>query len=155
MIKVLYVFFTGLLLSVFVGVGIAAFYPAPERPEYPVQLEVKDPTVAQETAQEQQLRLEYDQQTKQFEEDFGIYSRNVSLIALAASLVFMVAGLVLTESYRVIGDGFLLGGLFTLLYSVIMGFQTQDNRYQFILVSIGLIISLVLGYLKFVKVSKK
>ncbi|MCA9388217.1 hypothetical protein KC644_00465 [Candidatus Berkelbacteria bacterium] len=169
MLKVLYVFFTGLLLAVFVGVGVAAFYPALDFPEYPTSLEIRDPSVAEtyptsleirdpsvaETSEERQMRLDYEQQIKQYETDFNLYARNASLAVLGGALIFMAIDLILAEKYRVIGDGFLLGGLFTLLYSVILGFQTEDNRYQFILVSVGLVVAIILGYLKFVKAEKK
>ena len=154
MLKVLYVFFTGLLLAVFVGVGVAAFYPALDFPEYPTSLEIRDPSVA-ETSEERQMRLDYEQQIKQYETDFNLYARNASLAVLGGALIFMAIDLILAEKYRVIGDGFLLGGPFTLLYSVILGFQTEDNRYQFILVSVGLVVAIILGYLKFVKAEKK
>jgi hypothetical protein len=39
----------------------------------------------------------------------------------------------------------------TLIYSVIQGFGTEDNMFRFLVVSAGLFISLVLGYIKFIK----
>ena len=37
-LKLAYTIFTGILLTLFIGVGIAAFYPQPEPPEYPSTL---------------------------------------------------------------------------------------------------------------------
>jgi apolipoprotein N-acyltransferase len=49
----------------------------------------------------------------------------------------------------------ILVGVFTLLYSVIRGFGTEDNMFRFIIVAIGFVISLVLGYIKFIQPSQK
>ena len=54
-----------------------------------------------------------------------------------------------------IADGLLLGGVLTLLYSVIRGFGTEDNMFRFVVVSVGFAISLFLGYVKFIQPAKK
>lgn len=144
MLKVIYVLFLGLILTVAVGVGIAAFYPEPEAPTYPN-------TTGQSSAEQQAAQQEYDKQLQQHHEASAEYNRNVSLIVLGFALVFLVLGLTLQAKADVLADGLLLGGLLTLLYSVIRGFNADDDKYTFVLVVVGLGMALVLGYLKFVK----
>lgn len=167
MLKVVYTFFTGLLLATFVGVGIAAFYPAPKAPEYPSALEGVDVCLieteagnrscpkyegmTEPTEEQKQLKRDYDAAVKQHGKDMQRYARNVSITSFVFALIFAAIGLVLESSLKLIADGLLLGGLFTLVYGIGWGFATEDNIYRFIVVTIGLIVVLALGYLKFVK----
>jgi hypothetical protein len=50
-----------------------------------------------------------------------------------------------------IADGILLGGVFTTIYGIIRGLMSEDTKFRFIIVTVGLIIALVLGYIKFIK----
>lgn len=167
MLKVVYTFFTGLLLATFVGVGIAAFYPAPQYPEYPTELEGVDVCLieteaghrpcakldgmAEPTEEQKQIKRDYDASVKQHETDQQRYARNVSITSFVFALIFAAIGLILESSLKLIADGVLLGGLFTLVYGIGWGFATEDNVYRFIVVTIGLAVMLALGYLKFVR----
>jgi hypothetical protein len=48
-------------------------------------------------------------------------------------------------------DGILLGGVFTAAYSIIRGLMSEDSRFRFLIVAVGLAIALILGYLKFIR----
>lgn len=153
MLKTVYTFFMGLLLAVFVGVGIAAFYAAPTYPDCwgkafstpatsgPAKTDT-DIEAANADCQKQQDTYEVARQT---------YSRNVSVVALGSAILLLIIGLSLAVQLGILADGFLLGGLFTLLYSVGIGFESQDFKYRFIVVSIGVLVAFALGYLKFVR----
>ncbi len=162
MIRLIYTVFLGLLLALFVGMGIAAFYPAPKAPEYTTLL--SEPKVApvtgttvseQESAEQKIARQDYDKQQKEFQEKSKTYNRNVSVIALGFAIIMLIVSLVAMQSIDVIADGILLGGVFNLLYSIIRGFMTDDTRYQFTIVTIGLITAFVLGYFKFIRPQPK
>lgn len=146
MIKQIYIFFIGVLLATFIGVGVAAFYEAPKRPEYPMRQEFVDGKCSP-TAEE----IQYEQDQRQYMEQNKTYSRNVSIITLIFSVVILVVSLTIFAKLPLISDGLLLGGLFTQLYSIMRGFESEDNKFRFIAVSVGLITSLTIGYLKFVK----
>lgn len=148
MLKVIYTFFTGVLLAVFVGVGISAFYPSPTYPDCrPIAVA---PTAGSETstatvdADCERQQDEYDQARQQ-------HARFASLVSLVAALVFLAIGLLFAQSLGVLADGFVLGGVFTLLYSVAAGFDGEDFKFRFLIVSVGVVVALLLGYLKFVK----
>ncbi len=162
MIKFLYSLFLGILVALFIGLGISAFYEAPKSPEYPTVLESTaerpvpgpDGTI-KETEAQKAAREKYDKEQKQYQKDFGLYNRNVSIIAMVAAVIILVVSLTLTATIQLISDGLLLGGVFTLLYSVVRGFMAEDNKYRFIVVTVGLIVSLVIGYLKFIRHEEK
>ncbi len=150
MIKYIYTFFLGLLLATFVGVGISTFYPSPKEPTMPDSymraIDSKELTAEQKQAEETYLS-----EQKTFQTTFSTYNRNVSLIALVFSLVALVIALGFAHTLPVITDGLLLGGVFTLLYSIGRGLASEDPQFRFIVTTVGLIIALVLGYLKFIR----
>lgn len=159
-IRIIYTIFLGLLVALFVGVGIATFYKAPEPPEYPVVLEKGPPPVREttETPAQKAERIQYEQALeknreaeKAFQKEIVIYHRNASIISLVAAILVLIISLTLLNKIHVLSDGLLLGGVLTVLYSIILGFQSDDEKYRFILVSVGLIIALVLGYIRFIK----
>lgn len=45
----------------------------------------------------------------------------------------------------------MLGGLFVLLYSLGRGFASENSKYVFVVVTVGLVTVLYLGYHRFVK----
>ncbi len=156
-LKLIYTLFLGVLLAAFVGMGISAFYPQPPAPEYPAPHVENLPAVgtvpAPETAEEKQTRIEFDQKQKDYQTVRQTHNRNVSLIALAASIIILAIGLAFANKLQDIADGVLLGGVFTLLYGIGIGFDGGDDKYRFLLVSAGLVIGFVLGYMKFIKPS--
>lgn len=146
LMKLLYSFFLGILLALFVGFGVSTFYESPTAPEYPVELQTgKEFT-------EEQRTVEQDFQTKQdkyYEEEFQPYNRNVSIITLAAAVIFLVISMLFGGHLKVISDGVMMGGVFTLLYSIGRGIASNDTKYMFVAVSIGLLVVLFLGYRRF------
>jgi len=152
MLKVIYAFFVGLLLSVFVGVGVSAFYPAPEQPKYPESLQTYGKDIpAEQTDAQADAQREYDRNFETYRDESATYNRNVSIIVLVAAILFVSFSLVYARKIQVIADGILLGGIFTLLYSIGRSFEADDTKYTFVVVAVGLVIALFLGYLRFIK----
>lgn len=149
-IRLLYSLFISVLIALFVGVGIATFYPGPKRPEYPIELSTL-PTKEAASPEAREKSIAFEKENRDFQELNKIYARNVSIVSLSAAIIILVISLTLFRRILMIADGLMLGGLFTLVYSIARGFETQDNKYRFIVVTVGLIIALVLGYIKFVK----
>lgn len=150
LIKSFYVVFLGIVVAMFVGVGIAAFYPAPKAPEC-------DNTVRFTPANDEagktliETQKQCDEANKQYQNQFKHYSRNVSIIALLAALVILAASLMFAHRLAVLADGLLLGGILTLLYSIIRSFMSGDDRVRFASVAIALIVAVILGYFKFLR----
>ena len=152
-IRIIYTFLLGIFLAIFVGVGISAFYKAPKYPDPPAFIKYS-PELSKDASQsaEQEKQMEqYSLVEKKFREENQAYMRNVSIIAIIAATIMVVISLTFFKNILVIADGILLGGIFTLVYSVLRGFETEDNMFHFFVVSTGLLISLILGYVKFIR----
>lgn len=165
MLKVIYTIFLGLILATFIGIGIATFYPAPKAPDYPTSLMKPAPVAspgqtlapAEKQQQDQQTKAQTDFEAaqKDYQQKSELYGRNVSIIATIAAVLILIISLTFMRGILLIADGLLLGGVFTLLYGIGWGLaQSGDNRYRFLVVSVGLLVALILGYVRFVNPDK-
>lgn len=154
LLKFVYVVFIGVLIALFVGVGIAAFYPAPLNPNtyaaYPKTL-AYEPLSASQTAELRQEDIRNQETWKEYDQQNQQYNKNVAIMTVIAAVLIVGFSLFLAKSLLVIADGLLLGGLLTLIYSLIRSFGTQDFRFMFVVVSVGLLVTVGLGYLKLIK----
>jgi hypothetical protein len=153
MLKFVYSFFLGILLAVFVGMGVATFYAAPKYPEYPKALSSAQGDPSKYTPDQKQLDETYQKQNEAYSKRSQDYNRNVAMIVLGVAVVLMALGLALETRAGVLADGLLLGGTFTLIYSIGRSFAGQDPKYSFAVVSVGLLATVVVGYFKFIKPS--
>jgi len=163
MIKLLFTILLGVLLAFFVGLGIEAFYPTEKYPEGPANAyetpyaKTLNPDGSQQLSSEQiaeqvATQKKYDADMKSFQAHRETHARNASAMVIAASIIFMILSLtILQKVASVFPDGFLLGAILTLIYGIIRGFESSDNKFRFMLVAIGLVVALVLGYLKFIR----
>jgi len=152
-LKFIYTLFLGILVATFVGLGIAAFYPAPNPPrssEEKLAPEVNPPAPV-ESPEEKQAWEESEKEQQEYQKVLSLYVRNVFIIALIAAVIILVISLTIARNISVIADGLLLGGTLTLFYGIVMGFNTNDNKFRFLAVSVGLFVTLIVGYLKFIK----
>lgn len=145
-----YKVFIGLLLAAFVGVGIATFQPEPKFPESPFMFEGPPLRDSELTPEQRQQREDFQRQIREHRDQSAAYSRNVSTIAAAAAIVFLIISLTVLRPIPLFSDGFLLGGILTFLYSIARGFGADDNVFRFVIISLGLVIALVLGYVRFI-----
>ncbi len=161
MIKLLFTILLGVLLAFFVGLGIEAFYPTEQYPEGPnSDIRYEKPLnpdgslqmTPEEKAAEIETQKKYDAEMKDFQARRETHARNVSAMVIAASIIFMILSLtILQKVASVFPDGFLLGAILTLIYGIIRGFESSDSKFRFMLVAIGLVVALVLGYVKFIR----
>jgi hypothetical protein len=152
-LKLIYTLFLAFLVALFVGLGIDAFYPGPQAPDYPVVLDAAKPG-CEEDMETKAIREKFSQETEAYNQKSKPYSRNVSIISLIFAIAILIASLTLLSKIKMIADGVLLGGAFTTIYSIIQGLMSQDSRFRFLIVTVGLIIALVLGYIKFIRPGK-
>jgi len=162
-LQTIFSFFLGLMVTAFIGVGVYTFYPPPEtrfteelqtlfRQQEDIQ-SFKDQTqlTAAErarlrTIQDDIRRLE-DAQTAARE----VWGRNTSIVLIAFATVVMSVSLVRADQLRVISNGLLLGGLFTMLYGIGWIIATGTSQARFWVMTAALLITIALGYLKFVR----
>lgn len=153
LIKSFYTLFLALLIALFIGLGIDSFYQSPKQPNYPV----KPILVNKEGGlSEEQLILEkkYSEEQDKYMKELKVYNRNVSITSLVASIIILVFSLTFMAKIKMIADGILLGGVFTTAYGIIRGFMSDNSHFRFLIVTIGLIVALVLGYVKFIRPQK-
>jgi len=148
-LKFIYSIFIGVLFATLIGVGIAAFYPEPKPPQYPSALKIP-----REGGLNQPVFEELKGEQEQYDRLEKAYNRNVSIVAIIASIITLVISLTLFGKILLIADGLLLGGVLTILYSIIRGFGSGNNKFQFIIVSASFVIALFLGYIKLAKPAK-
>jgi hypothetical protein len=161
--------FLGLMITAVVGVGVYTFMPNPAD-EVQEQLDTlyeqrealqgcsqvsgcrpfEDLTAAERAelraldAQERVLRDE--QQAEQ-----AAWAQRTSIVLIVIATALLVVALVLGEAFTVLSNGILLGGLFTMLYGVGWGIASGDSVTRFLVLVAALLISLLLGYLTFVR----
>ena len=158
LLRYLYSIFLAVLIVTFVGVGIAAFYKAPKYPEYPIETKpvTMTPTgQVSESAEMVEKRADFERESREFQKINETYSKNVSTIAIAASILILVLSITLLSRIMYLSDGLMLGGVFTLIYAVVRGFSAGDEMFRFIVVTISLAVAVFLGYWRFVRKEKK
>ncbi|OQA02556.1 MAG: hypothetical protein BWY68_00958 [bacterium ADurb.Bin400] len=151
-IKIIYTVFLAIMVSLFVGLGISAFYPAPKMPDQSekTMFATLDPG-QEETAEMKAEREQADREWRDYQESLSRYNQNVSLIALISAIIIMTVSLLLGQKILLLADGLLAGGAITLVYAIGRGMMGENDKYKFIAVSVGLVIALALGYIKFVR----
>ncbi len=162
-LQIIFSFFLGLMVTAFIGVGVYTFYPPPEQ-TFQDQLQqlyrqqediqsFKEPS-ALTSADQAKLRatqvairrLEDKQQAAR-----EVWGRNTSIILIAFATLVMSISLIRSEQLKVISNGLLLGGLFTMIYGTGWIIATGTSRARFFVMTAALAITLGLGYLKFVR----
>ena len=155
LVRFLYVLVIGLLFVAFIGFGLATFYKAPKAPDYPMELSypapVKDGTTDQASLQRQK---EFDKTQKDYQTTMSSYNLYASIILIAIAVAVLAISMLGLEKVEVIGDGLTLGGVFTLLYGLGRGMTVENDIFRFIAVTAGLVIILILTYLKFIRHAK-
>lgn len=148
LLRLVYTFFLGLVLVLFVGMGIATFYESPKPPEYPViseaQLNQSKPSPEVNAKQ-----ILYEQEYRAYEKVAQVYHRNVSIVAMVFAIALLAISFMLERRNSVITNGVMLGGVFVLIYSIGRGVASTDTKYTFIAVTISLAIVIYLGYRRF------
>lgn len=149
----IYIVALALFYALFVGFGIAAFYAAPQAPR-----EVEQPKVFQagpppaEYYQTEEYR-EYRERERQFQADVQSfqdamvpYNRNLFYIAAVAGVLIMIVAVFLPQAAGAIRPGLMLGGLFAVVYGTMRYFGDMNEVGRFVVVTIGLVVLLYLGY---------
>lgn len=162
-LQTIFSFFLGLMVLAFVGVGVNTFYPQPaETNQKEIQeisrkiesLNIKT-TNRSLTATEQAefSRLQDQQNALQDKTDLQMkdWARNTSIILVIFATIVMGISLVRSEQLRVISNGLLLGGLFTMLYGVGWVIFSGNSTARFVVILFALVVTLGLGYVKFVR----
>lgn len=144
-----------IILAALIGLGIAAFYPAPVAPSYPnTPVSAVVPCASGDAACiENNAKLEAQQQAAQdqynnaetaYKNAVGGYDRNLFIIANVVGIIVFAVGfwLVLAAALasNAVPVGIMLAGLWSIMYGYARGWGSVDDRLKFF---IGLVIAVV------------
>lgn len=161
-LQIIFSFFLGLMVTAFVGVGVYTFHP-PDR-EFDRQIQnlnrqeqaitasrpLSNLTTA-ERDQIQELTAARNAVRDAAEESREAWGRVTSIILIALATLAMAVSLVRADQLPVISNGLLLGGVFTMVYGVGWIVATGTSVTRFLVMTVALAITLVLGYVRFVR----
>lgn len=160
-LQTIFSFFLGLMVVAVIGVGVNTFYQSPAttyqkqlQPLYDRQsvLSAKGGVETSATAAEMS-RLESQIRSLQLKQtaDEAPWMVNTSIILVLFATVVMGVSLVRSDQLRVLSNGLLLGGLFTMVYGSGWVIASQSSLARFLVVLFALAVAIALGYLKFVR----
>ncbi|GEM_PF-302381 len=163
----LYVLLLAGFVIMFVIFGIMAFYPGPQRPEFPRASPVpaaapslegsREPLatpsleVQKSRDEQQKAQQEYDQKREVFEQAEKVYHRNVFFVAFPLAVLSVGLGLLLPTRLEVFRPGLLLGGGGLVIYAVAQSQGAVGNLAGFLAVAVGLVVLVFLGYRQLVQ----
>jgi len=165
-LQTIFSFFLGLMVLAFVGVGVNTFYPQPaETNQKAMQdlsrkmeaLNTKSSNrtmTATETAELTRLQNQQNALQDKIDALMKTWARNTSIILVLFATLVMVISLMLSDQLRVISNGLLLGGLFTMVYGVGWVIFSGNSTARFFVILFALAMTLGLGYVKFVRQRK-
>ena len=161
-LRTIFSFFLGLMLVAFAGVGVYTFYPPPE--EFSTQIRelnrreemIRDSRPADQLTDEDRAQIRVVNQERYALQDAlreaqRPWGRTTSIILMVTATLAMAVSLIRAGQLQVISNGLLLGGVFTMLYGVGWIIATDVSKARFVVMAIALVITLLLGYLRFVR----
>ncbi len=163
MLQTIFAFFLGLMVTAFVGVGVYTFYPPPQealaleietldrrevavrdaRP--PDQLTEADRAALRALVEERNTLADAAREARQG------WGRVTSIVLIVFATAVMAVSLVWAAGLPVVGNGLLMGGLFTMVYGVGWVIATDTSVARFVVISVALAITLALGYVRFAR----
>ena len=162
-LQIIFAIFLGLMVTAFVGVGVHTFHPSSEeeynrqtrelsRQEQAIRnFRAPEDLTPEERARMQELRDERNRTRDAQRFAMRSWGRTTSILLIAFATLAMVASLVRAERLPVISNGLLLGGVFTMIHGVGLSIATDTSISRFLVMTIALVITLVLGYVRFVR----
>ena len=140
-LKIVFTLFIGVMVALFIGFGIEAFYPTPPYPNELTIIYAKEMTEAQQVTA-QALQTAYDEAVK-------LHNQITSIVVTAVAVIIMFVSMLLEKRNITLTNGLLLGGLFTLIYGSGVGFNAGSAMITFITVGVGLAAVIVVGIRRF------
>ena len=162
-LQTIFGFFLGLMVTSFVGVGVYTFYPSPEGPlrdrilglnrqEQAIRnSKAPDALTPADRARIQEIEDELARVQDASRASSERWGRRTSIILIAFATLAMAISLIRAVQLPVISNGLLLGGVFTMIYGVGWIIATDTSTGRFVVMTVALAITLVLGYVRFVR----
>jgi hypothetical protein len=166
-LQIIFSFFLGLMVVAFAGVGVNTYYPGPSekynqaRQELSRRQESLSRKAApgsyspREQAQLDSLSEAQGKLGQREQAEFKGWARTTGIVLVLFATLVLVVSLVLSERLRVISNGLLLGGLFTMIYGVGWAIFSGNSATRFWVITFALAVALGHGYAKFVRGRRK
>ncbi len=161
-LQVIFSFFLGLMVLAFIGIGVNTFYPSP-RTKYDDELQKlyreqeaanvgsdRTPTPADKAAS-LRTQKQIDEIVEKQEAETKVWARNTSIVVILFATAVMAISLIRSEQLRVVSNGLLMGGLFTMVYGVGWVLFSGESIARFFVILFAFVVTLALGYVKFVR----
>ncbi len=161
-LQVIFSFFLGLMVLAFIVVGVITFYPAPSQ-KYEDQMQklsrqqerynMKQLTslTPAEQAEMRRIQDKMDALNRKQQAEQEVWARNTSIILILFATAVMAVSLIRSEQLRVLSNGLLMGGLFTMVAGVVWVLFAGESVARFIVILFAFVATLALGYVKFVR----
>lgn len=162
-LQTIFSFFLGLMVVAFVGVGVNTFYPSPAE-KYMKQMRetsrkqealsrhaVPGSFTEVEQARLDSLTAAQDAANERQQAEVKDWARVTSIVLVLFATLVLIVSLILNLQLRVISNGLLLGGLFTMLYGVGWVIFSGNSVARFWVIVFALAVAIGLGYMKFVR----
>lgn len=162
-LQTIFSFFLGLMVLAFIGVGVNTFYPSPSDRFTPRQQQLqidlntaqnKAPQGSYTTTQQAEInRIQHqiDDLSNEQAAAEKDWAKGTSIVLVIFATFVMAVSLVRSEQLRVLSNGLLLGGLFTMLYGTGWVIFSGNSTVRCAVITFALLVSIALGYLKFVR----
>jgi len=163
LLQTVFAFFLGLMVTAFVGVGVYTFYPPPQE-ALALEIEALDrrevavrdarPPDQLTEADRASLRALVEERNALADAARGArqsWGRVTSIVLIVFATAVMAVSLVWAAGLPVVGNGLLMGGLFTMVYGVGWVIATDTSVARFVVMSVALAITLALGYMRFAR----
>lgn len=166
-LQTIFSFFLGLMVLAFIGVGVNTYYRSPAEKYTKPQREMSREQEAigrhappgglslSEQAKLDSLSEMQEAVNERQQAEIKDWARVTSIILVLFATLALVVSLVLSGQLRVISNGLLLGGLFTMLYGAGWVIFSGNSAARFYVICFALIVSIGLGYAKFVRGRKR
>jgi lipopolysaccharide export LptBFGC system permease protein LptF len=152
------------MVTAFVGVGVYTFYASPDaqfrgrivslgREQQAIRnSRPENALTPADRAQIQKIADEQNRVQDASRASTEAWGGRTSIILVALATLAMAISLIAAAQLPVIGNGLLMGGVFTMLYGVgwVM-FASGTSTTRFIVMTFALVITLALGYVRFVR----
>lgn len=161
-LRFIFALFLGLMVTTFIGVGVATFRPSPadrfgERitalQRERGRLETAAPENARTSDDRRALQDILVREAKvQDEQRLAMrrWLQETSVILILFATLVMAIAVWRAERLPVIGNGLLLGGVFTMLYGAGMAVIATETMIRFLVITGALGVTIILGYRRFV-----
>ncbi len=161
-LRTIFSFFLGLMLAAFVGVGVYTFHSPPEQFDSQIRDLVRqeqairnsrppDELAASDRDQIREINRQRNDLADAAEKARKPWIQSTSIILMVFATLIMAVSLVRADQLPVISNGLLLGGVFTMLYGVGWIVASDKSITRFLVMTAGLLTTLGLGYLRFVR----